>query len=283
VVWPLTNVVRDKIAAIYERNDEMKWFLCFAVTLGLACNTWAGVVNFADLALAPNSYWNGSDNSGGFTSGGVTFANSFMDWGGGSTSWSGFSYSNVNDTATPGFGNQYAAYPGTAPGGGGIYAVGCVSLDWMTNAPIPIVATLQTPSVLGTVAITNATYAALSMKYGDSFAKKFGGPTGNDPDWFLLTINGEDAAGNQTGSVNFYLADYCSANKYIVDTWQTVDLSSLGTVKTLEFTLSSSDNGQFGMNTPAYFALDDLTVVPEPGTTILLVLGATAILRRRRM
>ena len=243
----------------------------------------ASVVDFSDMSLPANSYWNGSDYSGGFTSGRVTFANSFVDWGGGYTSWSGFAYSNVDDTTTPGVGNQYAAYTGTAPGGSGIYAVGYVSLDWMTNAPIPIVATLQTPSALGTVAITNTTCAALSMLNGDSFAKKFGGTTGNDPDWFLLTIIGEDAAGNQTGSVNFYLADYRSADKYIVNTWQTVDLSSLGTVKSLEFSLSSSDSGQFGMNTPAYFALDDLTVVPEPGTITLLILGATAILRRRRM
>jgi hypothetical protein len=46
----------------------------------------------------------------------------------------------------------------------------------------------------------------------------------------------------------------------------------------LEFSLSSSDIGSYGMNTPAYFALD--MVVPEPGTLVLLALGGV-LLRRK--
>ena len=38
---------------------------------------------------------------------------------------------------------------------------------------------------------------------------------------------------------------------YIVNTWQTVDLTSLAGSKSLGFALSSTDNGPFGMNTPA--------------------------------
>ena len=56
--------------------------------------------------------------------------------------------------------------------------------------------------------VTNTTYAALSMRDGDSFAKKFGGPSGNDPDYFRLTITGKDSGGSTIGSVEFYLADY---------------------------------------------------------------------------
>ena len=98
---------------------------------------------------------------------------------------------------------------------------------------------------------TNTTYAALSMLDGDQFAKKFG-----PSDWFLLTITGEDASNNPLGSVNFYLA----RNGSIVNTWQSVDLSSLSAAKTLEFNLTSSDTGLYGMNTPAYFAMDDLAL-----------------------
>jgi hypothetical protein len=36
------------------------------------------------------------------------------------------------------------------------------------------------------VYVTNTTYAYNSMRDGDMFAKKFGGPTGNDPDWYKL-------------------------------------------------------------------------------------------------
>src|SRR5207249_4062813 len=110
--------------------------------------------------------------------------------------------------------------------------------------------------------IANTTYAALSMLNGDSFAKKFGGASGNDPDYFLLTITGLDSQQHSTGSVDFYLADYRFANNaqdYIVSDWTTVDLSSLGLdTQTLSFGLTSSDVGDYGMNTPAYFALDNL-------------------------
>ncbi len=257
-------------------------FLSLTV-LSVTCNVSLAAATFDDLALAPNSYWNGSDGSGGFTSGSVQFSNSFSDWGGGSTSWSGFAYSNVNDTTTSGYGNQYAAYTGTGFGGSGNYAIGYVPLDWITYAPIPIVATLQTPSTLETVKVSNTTYTALTMKNGDGlgFSKKFGGESGNDPDWFKLTIAGKDTDGNVTGTVDFFLADYRSENKYIHDTWQTVDLSSLGTVKALEFTLSSSDTGSFGMNTPGYFALDTL-VIPEPLTLSLLVTGFLGLISNRR-
>jgi len=72
--------------------------------------------------------------------------------------------------------------------------------------------------------------------------------------------------------VEFYLADFQftdNAFDYILDGWTWVDLSSLGSaVKTLEFALSSSDTGMWGMNTPAYFALDNLLFATRPPTTI---------------
>jgi len=63
-------------------------------------------------------------------------------------------------------------------------------------------------------------------------------------------------------SVNFYLADYRFADNdsdYIVNSWKYVDLSTLGGVDTYEFDLSSSDTGAFGMNTPAYFCMDQFS------------------------
>ena len=48
------------------------------------------------------------------------------------------------------------------------------------------------------------------------------------------------------------------------------------TVYGLEFALSSSDNGTFGMNTPAYFAMDSLSVtaVPLAGRCVAVHVGA---------
>ena len=39
-----------------------------------------------------------------------------------------------------------------------------------------------------------------------------------------------------------------------------MDLSGLGDIKELYFTMDGSDSGQWGLNTPSYFALDCLSV-----------------------
>ena len=128
---------------------------------------------------------------------------------------------------------------------------------------------------------------ALSMLRGDDFAKQFGGATGDDPDWFLLSVTGY-VGDTAAGSVDFYLADYRfgdNGQDYVVDTWEWVDLTGLGEVDGLGFALSSSDTGEFGMNTPGYFALDHLVVseIPEPGALVVLAAcGLVGIASRRR-
>jgi len=127
------------------------------------------------------------------------------------------------------------------------------------------------------------------MRDGDGFAKKFGGATGSDPDFLRLTITGQDGGGATTGTVDFFLADFRfadAAQDTIVRDWTFVDLSSLGAVASLGFALASTDNGAFGMNTPAYFAMDNLTVaaIPEPSTAWLLAggIGIVGLALRRR-
>ena len=125
------------------------------------------------------------------------------------------------------------------------------------------------------IQITNTTYAYSSMLNGDSFAKKFG----RGGLFSLLTITGYDSpggGGKSVGEVDFYLANFLGNNAYIVNTWQTVDLSSLVGAQSLVFGLESTDNNAlFGMNTPAYFAVDNFTAaaVPEPSTALLCVIG----------
>jgi hypothetical protein len=124
-----------------------------------------------------------------------------------------------------------------------------------------------------TLKITNTTFAGISMRDGDAYAKKFGSinnaqgqPDGtNGEDFFKLTINGLNFVDEIVGSIDVYLADFRFADNsqdFILNTWQSVDLTSLGNVYGLSFDLQSSDVGEFGMNTPAYFALDDLYFIP---------------------
>ncbi|MGQ9913268.1 MAG: DUF4465 domain-containing protein [Thermogutta sp.] len=255
----------------------------------------AGTVDFENLTLAPGSYWNGSPNNGAntFTSNGFTFHNTFDNsWG--VDVWSGFAYSNKTDTTTPGYTNQYSAITGSGAGSSANYAVSFVPIFGGSLPKIEVPAGLS----LVSAQITNTTYAYLSMRDGDSFAKKFGGLSGNDPDWFKLTILGKDLAQSLIGSVEFYLADFRfsdNALDYIVNKWTTADLSPIASARFLEFDLDSSDVGPFGMNTPAYFALDNIVfqsagqggpVVPEPSSAVLLlgsILGGGYLYRRRKI
>lgn len=224
-------------------------------------------------------YWDGSSGSGNFTVEGATFVNTYTAL---YDSWEGFAYSNTTDTTTGGYGNQYSAIAGGGAGGSSVYAVGYQPFSGVWSMTL---ASAQSFSGRG-ICVTNTTYDALDMKNGSGFTKKFGGATGNDSDWFKLTIEGWNG-GSSVGSVDFFLADFRFADNskdYIVNSWQWVDLSSLGTIDELRFGLSSSDNSSYGMNTPAYFALDNVGVVPEPSAYLLLLLSATgaAALRRRK-
>ncbi|MDG2222133.1 MAG: DUF4465 domain-containing protein [Rubripirellula sp.] len=207
--------------------------------------------------LSAESFYNGSDEAGGFVSDGMFFSNEYNPvWG----NWSGWSYSKTTDTTTAGFTNQYSVF---VEGDGLSQGRGALGSDtYAVAAAFSTPRVVRNPMIHGafqTIEVANTTYAALSMQQGDDFAKKFGGPTGNDPDFFLLTIEGLDSAGQSTGTVDFYLADFRSEDNqydYIVDQWTTVDVSTLGDAVELTFSLTSSDNGSFGMNTPAYVAAD---------------------------
>jgi hypothetical protein len=217
-----------------------------------------------------------------FTSGFGSFNNEFSDFGSGCC-WQGWAYSQLVDTTTPGFANQLSAIAGSGASGSATYGVAFTGGVVGAQAPVSRITFDEPVSLIG-AAITNTTYAALSMRDGDAFAKKFGGASGADPDYFILTITGRDGANAATGSVDFALADYRfddSALDYIVTDWTLVELSGLGSVKALEFELASSDESFGFLNTPSYFALDDLIPVPEPGSAGLLAVGLLLLARRR--
>ncbi|MDD5134813.1 MAG: DUF4465 domain-containing protein [Phycisphaerae bacterium] len=228
----------------------------------------ASVATFDDNPLALNSHWGGAGSGQtGFVSGTVSFYHNDSGW-----SWDGFVYSNMTDVSTAGYENQFSAYTGSGADGSSNYAVSALNLDWSGNyAVIPISINFINPCEVSGAYFTNTTYAYLAMKNGEGPAVKF-----DSQDWFKLTITGKDASNLQTGAIDFYLAD----NGQIVDKWEYIDLSGLGVVASIEFSLSSSDTGDFGMNTPAYFAMDNL-IIPEPASLVLMGLSALALSRKR--
>lgn len=245
--------------------------------LGLAGVSPAQVIGLEDVAILPGQFVNNQ----AVASGGATFHN-YVDPTFGS--WAGFAASRVTDTTTVGFTNQYSAYSATGGGDGSAqYAVGYFDTFNDVRPTLALPAGTRPTSVR----VTNTTYAYFSMLLGDTYSKKFGGVTGNDPDFFQLIVTGRDAGNAVTGTVSMYLADYRFANNaqdYVVGGWTTLNLAGLGSATTLQFEFASSDVGPFGINTPTYFALDNLSVtaVPEPTAMFLLCPVAAGWLIRRR-
>ena len=231
-----------------------------------------GPATFEDLDLADESYWNGSDGTGSFVSGGFRFENGYELSDYGAYAY-GFYYTNLTSKTSTGYMEMYNSVVGHGAEDSKTYATYNVN-EW-TPKGVEVISS-EDGEVVSGFYVTNSAYAYASMTHGDSYGKRFG-----TNDWFKLTITGYDAAGEQTGTVDFYLADLRDiANAYILDTWRWVDLTSLGKVKRLGFTMSSSDTGMWGMNTPAYFCMDNLGgVAPEneePITTGIKIMPQTA-------
>jgi Domain of unknown function (DUF4465) len=251
--------------------------------IGLSITSASAVITFEDQLSSPGTFNNNAGASGAFTTGGVSFPNSYTvdpPY----TFWSGFAMSNTTDITTAGFGNQYSAFPGGGAGGSSTYAVsyGTTAVKFTNSLNL---------NGLG-ASITNTTYAAISMRNGDKLegpGKKFGGLLGTDADFFKLTMSGF-AGGTATGTlVDFYLADFRSMDSsqdYIVNQWTFVDFSALGTVDEIRFSYTSTDNSIYNsvsyINTPTYFALDNFLAVPEPSAAVLAALGCLGLMSRRR-
>ena len=208
------------------------WRICI-LTLLLAAVAPAAIATFDDLTLPPESYWNGADGSGGFTSGEVLFANHYTaDW----DFWDGFAYSNRTDSNRGGL-----ARPSTTPSPAAAKEAQPIMGSPSSAGSSPRRSPFPRPRLSG-LYVTNTSYAYYACSGTAPSRKKFG-PAGNDADWFKLTITGKDAAGKVTGTVDFYLADFRFADNTGLPP-RFLGLrqpASLGQVKTLEFALSSSD------------------------------------------
>ncbi|MCM1022119.1 MAG: DUF4465 domain-containing protein [Muribaculum sp.] len=99
-------------------------------------------------------------------------------------------------------------------------------------------------------------YPYYSLLHGDGFARAF-----TNGDKFTLTIYGVAADGSEK-NVAVTMASYTNGDLSINRGWKYVDLTSLGAVNELYFTMESTDKGLMGMNTPGYFCMDKLMVKP---------------------
>ena len=213
--------------------------------------------DFEDVDLGPNGYWQGEEGENEMFSGGWLFTNYYSSY-----FWGGFTASNHTDLTQTGLNAQYTSAAGIGHEGSAQYAVA-----YTYGSQTEVYAADGSTQTITGCYVTNNLWAYQNMLYGDATATAFGGPTGNDPDWFKLTATGKNANGQTVGTAEFYLADYRFTNNdedYVLNTWEWFDLSTLGEVASVGFSLSSSKNDNYGMITPAYFCMDDFNGVgPE--------------------
>ena len=233
-----------------RKNLYVSMVLGMMAVLPLSAQT-VTVADFENLEIGAEGHMSVSteadDERTEFTSGSFTFASGCMsDW----EYWYFFGYANRTSSAFESLDDQWNNVVGGGYDGSSNYGVAYVA-DF--NGPCYATVDVDGGAVVPGFYVTNSSYAYNSLTGGDSFAKKFG-----KGDWFLLTITGYDVNEEVTGTKEFYLADLRDAEKaYIINDWRYVDLSGLGKVKKIKFELSSTDNGDYGMNTPAYFCFDN--------------------------
>ena len=257
VANPLSYVTTD----IDEQNRSATTPCAGADELASGATT-VGTASFDDVTLGSNGYWTGEEGDNEMFSGGWIFTNYYSQ---AYSFWGGFTASNHTDLTQTGMDAQYTAITAGGYDGSAQYGV-AYTLGVQTDV---YASDGQAHAVTGCY-VTNNLWAYQSVVNGDASSTPFGGTSGNDPDWFKLTATGKNASGQTIGTLDFYLADYRFANNdedYVVDTWEWFDLSPLGAVHTISFSLSSTKGNQYGMLTPAYFCIDDFNgEAPLPPT-----------------
>lgn len=208
------------------------------------------LINFEDVDLAGATFYNGSDGAGLIsTKDDFSFLNYYDTK---YYSWNGFAASATVSDVFNGYADdsQYNSCTG-----GGMeskqFVIGYFSEYnfYMDDQQPAIYATKNMKPEYAY--ITNTANAYLSMLNGDAYAKKF-----TPEDKLTLTITGMTEDDDETGKVVFYLA----TDGNIVNEWTKVDLTPLGVVDHIVFSMTSTDTDYGFANTPLYFCLDNMKI-----------------------
>lgn len=215
----------------------------------------AATATFEDLDLRDNSNWHGETSNDPdeqliettFHSGSYSFSNTNWEK---SLTWGGFAYSNQQGTGYKDlFPDQFNSTVGEGAHGSKTYAV---AYTFGSKAEIGI--THADQAVIPGMYLTNTAWVNSFIKEGTGIVT---GQQGfKQGDFFVLKIT----AYPSKKTLEIPLADYRHAKAsehYFLKDWQWIDLSSLGEVKSLRFSLDGSVKNQQGLVIPAYFCLDD--------------------------
>lgn len=174
----------------------------------------------------------------------------------GGISWEGFTFSKKNTDT----GNQFECVAkGGLLGEGTPFVVGYYS-EYFTNNSTDypssnIIVFDDNNYYPKEVYICQSSNTLKALKEGLSVARPF-----TDKDTLALIITGINNQYEEVGkSVVYHLAVDGKFNQG----WEKVDLSFMDACAGLSFRMTSADKGQWGINTPTYFALDGLTISTE--------------------
>lgn len=219
----------------------------------------AKVATFDDLYLPAESYWWGDtvpNYKNTFYSGSYSFANSMIPY---SQTWGLFGYSNkTSKSFDPNqfITDQFNSVVGHGVNGSSNYAVVYPS-HVMGHTMVVPTHKPQGDSIRGCYVTNNAwvKYVSIHGTGTDSKGKQDKYTPFTTGDWVKLTAKADNGK-----SVSFYLADYRSSNPadhYLIESWQWLDLRSLGVVKNVTFTMDGTRHNQYGTTIPTYFCMDD--------------------------
>ena len=219
----------------------------------------AKVATFDDLYLPAESYWWGDtvpNYKNTFYSGSYSFANSMIPY---SKTWGLFGYSNKTSTSfdmSTLITDQFNSVVGHGVNGSSNYAVVYPS-HVMGHTMVVPTHKPQGDSIRGCYVTNNAwvKYVSLHGAGTNSNGKQDANTPFTTGDWVKLTAKADNGK-----SVSFYLADYRSSNPadhYLIESWQWLDLRSLGVVKNVTFTMDGNRHNQYGTTIPTYFCMDD--------------------------
>lgn len=217
----------------------------------------AQTTDLKSLVYDADGIWKAVNTTDQVTLGDVVFSHQYTqsEWG---DYVQGFTPSRSGDKANyPGqmYDHQYDCIAGHgSQGSASPFLTACWSTSETASTPLaertlsitPAVAVKDALIAPVSVMINNSSYAYYAMKEGDNYARKF-----EEGDSFKVIAHGILPDGKETVTT-FSLADGTN----ILDHWTQWDLTPLGEVTAIYFTMESSDSGAWGMNTPGYFCLD---------------------------
>ena len=246
-----TNVVPTECdqytVEVVDKNGKTASAVCDVIVKGEAVTA-----TLENLFLENESHWNGAKGNGYFLSGSYKFHNGAQPQ---YNFYYDCMYSNETATTYSGLQDQWRNIVGKGYDNSENYGI-----SYPQEGTIDVMNKENGDNIRGFY-VTNTAWVYDAVKKGDGMSDVAGGFQKGD--YFKLIIKGKKAD-NTESQVEYYLADYRAENEadhYVIDTWQWVDLSSLGEVKSVSFKMEGTKKNNYGLTTPTYFAFDNFNGV----------------------